>query len=130
ACSALAAGAALGTKYVAILFVPWLVAVAVVLAWRSLPRWRHLMIFAVCLLLPCAYWYLRNFAWTGNPLYPLNVDLFGIPILRGWYTRETMYTSEYHIPVSNVTALAQILLRAADPILLPAWLSGVAGAAA
>jgi hypothetical protein len=61
---------------------------------------------------------------TGNPLYPLHFEFLGIPILRGWYVRETLLLSEYHIPIEALPVLAQILLRATDPLLLPLWCLG------
>ena len=34
------------------------------------------LVFAFCALLACAPWLLRNYLWTGNPLYPLFEHLF------------------------------------------------------
>jgi hypothetical protein len=127
-CSALGVGATLGTKYVAILFVPALVLAACVLAWRSAHRWRDLAIYLACAAVPCLYWYGRNWMLTGNPLYPLNWEVLGVPVLRGWYSRQAMLTSDYHIPLGDWRSLLMILLRAADPVLVPVWMiSGVAG---
>jgi hypothetical protein len=131
-CSALAMGAVLGTKYIAIPFLFWLVVASAVLIWRNGSPWRHMAILVAGVLLPSAYWYGRNLLLTGNPLYPLHVQVLGNTILSGWYTRETMLTSHYHIPVfplgRGLRVLVQLLIRVFDPILLPFWLSGLVAA--
>ncbi|MBI3464331.1 MAG: hypothetical protein HY000_14940 [Planctomycetes bacterium] len=140
-CFALAAGATLGTKYVALLFVPWLLIASLALVCRSSlvpssthPAWSagkavHLAVLVAGVALPCAYWYGRNWMLTGNPIYPLHVQILGIPTLQGWYTHETLLNHpDYHIPVGWLGYLVQTLLRDADPVLVPAWFAGVAGA--
>ncbi len=129
-CCGLACGAALGTKYIAMLFVPWLVFPAAIFAWRAPQRWWKLATLSICVALPAAYWFARNAALTGNPLYPLHVELFGVPVFGGWYRRETLFTSQYHILVSDGRSLVNILLRGLDPLLLPVWCAGVCAAVA
>ncbi len=143
ACAGLAAGAALGTKTVAVLFVPWLVLAGLVLVFRrgsgaggpgltparARARWGLCALFGVCLILPCGYWYARNLLDTGNPLYPLRVELAGHTLLPGWYTRDALGAGgPYHIPTERVDLFAQILLRGWDPVLVPALVIGLAAA--
>jgi hypothetical protein len=127
-CGALAMGAALGTKYIAILFVPALLLFAGIAIGRSEQRWSHGLLLVVGVTLPAAFWYVRNALLTGNPLYPLHQEVLGFPILRGWYRREALFSSEYHIPVTNWSALLLLLLRGMDPILVPFWLTGLVAA--
>lgn len=132
-CAALAMGAVLGTKYVAIPFLVWIMLAATILVWRSPRRWRHFGILMGGVLMPAVYWFARNIWLTGNPLYPLHVALVGRVILSGWYTRATMLTNEhYHIPIfplwQQLRVLIQMLLRGFDPVLLPVWLAGIVAA--
>jgi hypothetical protein len=132
ACSALAMGAVLGTKYIAIPFLSWLVVAATAFVAGHASRWRHVFILIVGLVVPSVYWYGRNILLTGNPLYPLHVQVFEQTIVNGWYTREAMMTSHYHVPVfpleSGLRVLLQMLVRIADPVLLPVWIGGAAAA--
>ncbi len=132
-CGALAMGAVLGTKYVAIPFVFWLIAAAGWFAWRHSHRRVHLSVLLLAVLVPSVYWYGRNILISGNPLFPLHTELFGRVLFPGWYTRATMLQSDdYHIPVfpfwEQTRVLVQIVVRAIDPILMPLWLGGVAAA--
>ena len=81
-----AAGLAAGVKYpaVPILFVGWPVALAVGAALvRRVPHsgaWRRLALAAViygAATLAFSPWLVRNVAWTGNPVYPLAMNLLG-----------------------------------------------------
>lgn len=97
----LAVGCAVGTKTVALAFLPLLLAAAFIPFWRC--RNRLLTTFAAggASLLPGSYWYLRNFFLTGNPLYPLEIQLIDIPLFPGWYRSEAMLQSGYHIPTEQ-----------------------------
>jgi hypothetical protein len=78
-CTALALGAVLGTKFISILLVPWPLGLAALWAFRGSGRWRHLMVLGVFGLVPSGFWYLRNAVLFGNPLYPLQLELWGLP---------------------------------------------------
>jgi hypothetical protein len=67
----LLSGLALGLKYTA--FPLPLVGMAYLL-WQPGRRWRKVAVFALLTGLVAAPWYLRNWAFTGNPVYPF---LFG-----------------------------------------------------
>jgi hypothetical protein len=127
-CCSLSMGAALGTKTIAVLFVPILLLSAAVVTWKRARRWSHgaLLLFGVTV--PAGFWYIRNTLLTGNPLYPLDQEVFGFPALHGWYRREALLTSDYHIPTTNWQALLLLLLRGLDPVLVPFWIAGVAAA--
>jgi len=85
-------GLALGSKYLALggaaVLGMWVV-------WRSRAQgWRamlgHGLLFGgVALLVGCP-WYLKNWAWTGNPIYPL---FWGGP---GWTTEQVGWHTLYH----------------------------------
>ena len=127
----LAAGIALGAKPVGVVFVPPLL--VLVLAARG-PRSRSatrtlgafLLIFC-CLLLSSGFWFGRNLLLTGNPLYPLHVELFGRPVLAGWYGRNAMRFSMYFLPITEWRAFIDILLAVADPRLAAFWIAALAG---
>jgi hypothetical protein len=67
----LLSGLALGLKYTA--FPLPLVGLAYLLS-QPRQRWRGVAVFALLTSLVAAPWYLRNWAFTGNPVYPF---LFG-----------------------------------------------------
>jgi hypothetical protein len=79
--SGVLAGAAASCKYPALLFVAFPLAIYLLIAdvdWREPVRrmaerlaWRRLAMFFACLLLSCGLWYAKNWALTGNPVYPL-----------------------------------------------------------
>ncbi len=66
-------GVAAGIKYQALQVLP-LLAIALLMRTRSPRAW---LIATVSLLLPCAYWYARNYLLTGDPFNPLGGKLFG-----------------------------------------------------
>ena len=128
----LAAGIALGTKPVGIIFVPPLLAFVLVskAAWSRSTRQALAAFFLIlcCLLLTSGFWYGRNFLLTGNPLYPLHVKIFGRTILSGWYGRDAMRFSIYYLPITEWRALVDMLVALVDPRLAPFWIAGLAGA--
>jgi Dolichyl-phosphate-mannose-protein mannosyltransferase len=70
----LAAGAAAGTKYHGLIFVPVFALLAVLLVQRRRPLVLGLFAAGTCVALP---WYMRNWIVTGNPLYPFAAGVFG-----------------------------------------------------
>ncbi len=91
---ALAAGGALGTKAVGLVFVPPLLLLALVEVLRRSAPARIKTIRALSIvvlpLVTGGYWYGRNLLLTGNPVYPLEVRLLGHTIWPGWYGAEAM----------------------------------------
>ena len=91
---ALAAGGAVGTKAVGVVFIPpLLVLTAAAVLCGSEPVRTRIVRSLVVLLGPFVsggYWYGCNAVLTGNPLYPLDVRLLGRTILPGWYGPEAM----------------------------------------
>lgn len=131
AVGALAAGCAWGCKPTGLLFVPPLL-LGACLAFRFGPaaraaRWRVWPLVCGLPLLLVGFWYGRSMILTGNPLYPLQVDLFGIRLLTGWFGRGVMRTNSYYINPTNWSALIDILLQVFDPRLAPLWLSALLG---
>lgn len=56
----------------------------------------HAAIFIFGMAALCAYWYGRNIALTGNPLYPLEIKLSGAAIFPGAFGQEAMLGSVFH----------------------------------
>jgi hypothetical protein len=129
---ALAAGEALGTKAVGVVFIPPLLAiVAMVILIRRLPRRTKIVRILALLLIPLVtggYWYACNAILTGNPLYPLEVRLLGRTIAQGWYGPDAMRLSPYYMPFADWRALADTLFAVLDPRLVPFWLVALTGA--
>ncbi len=126
---ALAAGGALGTKAVGLVFVPPLLLLALVevLRRKSPPTIKIVRASAIVLLplVTAGYWYVRNLLLTGNPVYPLEVRVLGHTLWPGWYGPEAMRLSIYHIPLADWRALGDTLLAVLDPRLAPVWVAGL-----
>ncbi|WP_419193264.1 ArnT family glycosyltransferase [Kolteria novifilia] len=76
--SGLLAGFAVGCKYTGVVFVG-LPAFVVLVAMRDGRLACRLgAIFVGGMLLSAGPWFLRNLLWTGNPVYPLLFELFGV----------------------------------------------------
>ena len=97
---ALACGIVIGTKTVGAVFVVLLLLPAAVVLVRRPPRLRRVAWLTMGLLLPSVYWYGRNVWLTGNPIYPLQLSLFGHVWAEGWYGRSAMEATAYHLPIT------------------------------
>ncbi len=132
ALGALAAGGALGTKATGIVFVPILLILAILATLhRHGHRSRAVLHVGILFTLPAVmagYWYGRNALLTGNPLYPLHLEVQGRVWLAGWYGSDVMRLSQYYLPREEWRALIDILLAVLDPRLAPVWALSVAGA--
>jgi hypothetical protein len=73
ALAAFCLGLAAGSKYQALVFLP-LVALFVVRYERRPKVWALALL---CFVIPCLYWYARNFVMTGDPFNPIGARVFG-----------------------------------------------------
>ena len=71
--SAFCLGAATGTKYQVIGVLPFFV---IAMVWKA-PRLREWLTIALVFALPCAYWYIRNLIFAGDPVAPIGGKIFG-----------------------------------------------------
>ncbi|MCX7220852.1 MAG: glycosyltransferase family 39 protein [Burkholderiales bacterium] len=74
-------GIAAGIKYQALIFTPFF-AVAILLRER---RPTRLLLMMALFLIPCIYWYVRNYFISGDPFHPLGAKLFGY---WGWNAKD------------------------------------------
>jgi hypothetical protein len=87
-------GFAAGTKY---LSLPALLVVGLIIAWKSFQdsgqpvkqMLSNLLIFGLAAGVAAGGWYIRNWLWTGNPVYPL---IFGGP---GWDPLKNQILNDY-----------------------------------
>ncbi len=87
-------GLAASTKY---LSLPSLLIVGVLIVWKSLQEpklllkeaFSNLLIFGLSAGIVAGGWYVKNWIWTGNPVYPL---IFGGP---GWEPLEAQVLNDY-----------------------------------
>jgi hypothetical protein len=107
-----AIGLAIGTKYAAAaLALPFIVlAAAGWLRRRPIDLRGGAVAFAV-VLATGGFWYVRNAAVTGNPLYPVAVAATALR-LPALYGRPEMQAWDYHVPVADVRELGSLLLGA------------------
>ncbi|MDA7418373.1 glycosyltransferase family 39 protein [Xenophilus arseniciresistens] len=93
-------GLAIGSKYQALTFMPLL---GLFVLWRERRVGRLAAALAV-LLLPCIYWYARNWLQTGDPFNPIGARVFGFS---NW--NETDYVNQVN-DVSAHASLPNIML--------------------
>ena len=98
--SGLGCGLAVGTKPTLWPYAA-LVAVGVVasLIWSSAAsgrRMRLLLLFLAATTAPCFFWFVRGYAATGNPLYPIAVEVPGLLSLSGLHPSE-ITDPNYHL---------------------------------
>ena len=87
-------GFAAGTKY---LSIPALLVVGIIIAWKSFQNskqpanevFSNLLIFGLAAGVAGGGWYIKNWLWTGNPVYPL---IFGGP---GWDPLKNRVLNDY-----------------------------------
>lgn len=87
-------GLAASTKY---LSIPSVLVVAGLIAWKSIQdseqpakeAFSNLLAFGLTSVLVASPWYIKNWIWTGNPVYPL---AFGGP---GWEPLENQVLNDY-----------------------------------
>lgn len=157
--AALSAGCLLGTKSIGLIYSPMILAPLVWSICRkntqvansrpevtprltedvsfstpSRGRMWALFVLATGVALPSMYWYARNLWWTGNPVYPLDVQVWGHRVLSGWYAPSAMRTTAYHCPVNQWPVLLMQLHSIAGPYFASLWviclLAGLIGTAA
>jgi len=78
--AAFALGLAAGSKYQALIYLPFFG--AVLLRFERRPKAWAAVVMAF--LLPCVYWYARNAIQTGDPFDPLGARLFGYHDWNEW----------------------------------------------
>jgi hypothetical protein len=123
--SLLAAGLAWGTKAPGLVFIPpWILFVTVMEFRRNKNAGylQNILGFITSWLIsitPVLFWWGRNILETGNPLYPLPVEVGGITICEGWYGPDVMRQSPYYLPFSEWRAFVDQLLAVMDPRILP-----------
>ncbi|SIO59924.1 4-amino-4-deoxy-L-arabinose transferase [Singulisphaera sp. GP187] len=127
----LAAGGALGSKTIGVVFVPVLLGLAGLAVWRRpgpfLDRAIHLVLVLTLPLVMAGFWYGRNLWLTGNPLYPLHLAVGGRVWLSGWYDRVAMRTSPYYLPVEDWRSLWDVVMGVIDPHFAPFWFAALLG---
>ena len=81
----------LGTKYLALVYLPILLAVPLVRGVRRRAIWALPGIMAFG-----APWYVRNWMVAGSPIYPASLTVAGLTIGRGAYSHDAMARSFLH----------------------------------
>lgn len=99
------AGLFLGTKYLALVYLPIFLALPFIrgLRPRAIGALPGIAVFAM-------FWYLRNWVVAGSPIYPATLAMAGLTIGRGAYSRGAMLQS--FMRTSNPRLLAVSLVHA------------------
>lgn len=104
-----------GSKYVALVYTPIFLLLAVVRGPRLRMLWAlpGIALFA----LP---WYLRNWAIAGSPIYPASLTIAGVTLARGAFTRAAMLNTVFH--TSDLRLFPVIVAHAFGPTLFLVWI--------
>ena len=97
--SGIFAGLCSGSKYTG-LIVPLLLLV-LLLVFSPFPRSRGkaIFFFLIATSLIASPWYLRNFVWTGNPVFPFLSKIFGTGGLTSAYIKMIQQGNWYYAPI-------------------------------
>ena len=98
--SGVSAGLAAGTKYPALLFAvaPLAAGAALVGLWRSRSAVRDGALFAAAAILVFSPWLAKNYAYTGNPTYPLLHSVFARVGAAEWSQAQDARFRQAHAP--------------------------------
>jgi len=108
-------GLYLGTKYLALVFAPVLLMVALARGFRARMLWA--VPAAAAFSLP---WYARNWIVAGSPIYPASLTIAGMTLARGAYDRAAMLNTVFH--TTDPRLFAVMAARAFGPPLALLWL--------
>jgi hypothetical protein len=104
--SGLSLGLACGVKFVALVYMPFVLLPALIGFFEKRDG-KALLGFSLAAALAGTPWYWRNVFLTGNPIFPADVSFFGHVIFPGAYTRQAMAASPFHVPdVGSAVAVA------------------------
>ncbi|HEY7375845.1 MAG TPA: phospholipid carrier-dependent glycosyltransferase [Polyangia bacterium] len=121
--AAVALGLAVGSKYAAAALAIPFAALAAAGWLRHRPRdVRGAALALVAALATGGFWYARNAAVTGNPLYPVAFPGLPLPAL---YGGAEMRAWDYHLPVADLGALGAMLLDAGAGFVIAAVVATV-----
>ncbi|HOX27639.1 MAG TPA: hypothetical protein PLQ76_00645, partial [bacterium] len=105
----LAIGLAMGAKYLGVIFAVLLLPAILSSRTSYFAKATNLFLFTLASAATGSYWYVRNLIVTGSPFYPLGVNLLGLPVFKGAYTRSAMLNSYLHTPVGDIASLGSIV---------------------
>jgi len=115
----LCCGLAVGTKYNGLivfflltLFVPSLYLRNTSLdKQKAIPAIRATVLFFICSLLAVSPWFIRDFIWTGNPIYPLYDSLFNTQLIANETTIHGVFATRYALYGENIWQLLLLPVR-------------------
>jgi hypothetical protein len=111
----LALGFSFGTKYLAVALSPLLLLILGPALLRRRARWRWAT-FAAGVLATGGFFYLRNWIWTGNPAYPVRLELFGQVLLDGPIARADLLAWVFNASQVEAVPLLQRLAGFVGPL--------------
>jgi hypothetical protein len=111
----ISAGLYCGSKYVALVYLPIVLAFAVQRGIHRRMTWAlpGVLIFG-------APWYLRNWIVAGSPIYPSSLTVAGQTLARGAYSRGAMLQSVFH--TSSLRLFPVMAAHAMGATLLLLWI--------
>jgi hypothetical protein len=104
-----------GSKYVALVYTPVFLLLAVARGPRAKVLWAIPGIAAFALP-----WYLRNWLAGGSPIYPATLKIAGLTLAQGAFSRDAMLNTIFH--TSDLRLFPAMAARAFGPTLLLLWI--------
>ncbi len=93
----LALGLFLGTKYNALLYsLPLMVILTAVIIFKCRSRLKSAIVVCLAVITGGGFTYLRNWIITGDPVYPVHLELFGKVLLEGIYSVNLFDSYGFH----------------------------------
>lgn len=97
-------GLMIGTKTTALPFSLLLILSFIYLLIKNKAKFSYYVCFLLLISILGGFTYFRNFLDTGNPMYPLNLSLFGKSILKGVMDRN-VYAAHFKVEDYNILKL-------------------------
>jgi hypothetical protein len=114
-----------GSKYVALIYLPVLLASGLVgLVGRGAPAQPSRLWALPGLLAFGLPWYARNWMAAGSPIYPASLKIAGVSLARGAFDRTAMLNTVFH--TTDVRLIPVMAAHAFGPTLLPVWIPAAA----
>jgi Dolichyl-phosphate-mannose-protein mannosyltransferase len=104
-----------GSKYLALVFAPTLLLLAVIRGPRVRMLWASLGVAVFALP-----WYARNWIVAGSPIYPASLRIAGFTLARGAFDRSAMLNTVFH--TTDVRLLPVMAAHGLGPTLFLVWL--------
>jgi|GEM_PF-2151516 len=107
-------GLLLGTKYLGIVIsiIPIFLLLLICIFTKIQKRWKLLGISAISAFITGGFFYIRNWINSGNPIFPVDLKIFGIKIFEGYLgTNEKLLNTSLAENIENLEGVKSFLIQ-------------------